>query len=228
MTGRMMTARSGPRCPTWRRAGPIGTAEARRSQAGASGPGERADRRVELRYHEPPLRTPTVDQLLGAEARPGAQVGEVTFRRARPYSCEGGRLRDGSPRGDLGGEDVHLAGGRRPREPAPQVPVPHAGLTRLRVIGPKITAVTARITPIWSGARLRPKRRPGRSPPGRGRAASPARGQRSCWRLVAQDGPQRGAGDPRRRGARSRRSRRACRRTRAKAEGIARVRGRRC
>ena len=33
------------------------------------------------------------------------------------------------------------------------MPVPHTGLTRLRVMSPRTTAVTARIAPIWSGAR---------------------------------------------------------------------------
>ena len=31
--------------------------------------------------------------------------------------------------------------------------VSHTGLTRLRVMSPRTTAVTARIAPIWSGAR---------------------------------------------------------------------------
>ena len=56
-------------------------------------------------------------------------------------------------------QDVDLAGGRRPRERAARVAVSHdAGLTRLRVMSPRITAVTARIAPIWSGARERPRR----------------------------------------------------------------------
>ena len=70
-----------------------------------------------------PSRPAGVDQLLGGEARARAEVGEVALRGARPDAdaCRG--LSHGSARGDEGREDVDLAGGRRPRERSPQVPV---------------------------------------------------------------------------------------------------------
>ena len=63
-------------------------------------------------------------------------------------------LSHGSASGDERGEDVDLASGRRPRERSPQVPVSQAGLTWLRVMSPRTTAVTARIAPIWSGCEV--------------------------------------------------------------------------
>jgi len=43
---------------------------------------------LQPRHHQPPLRPPLVDQLLGGQARPCAQVGEVALRRARPDAHE--------------------------------------------------------------------------------------------------------------------------------------------
>ena len=82
-------------------------------------------------------------------------VRKMPLRCARPDADPAGRLGDGTARRHVGGEHIDLAGRRRLRERPSQVPVPHTGLTRLRVIRPRITAVTARIAPIWSGARLR-------------------------------------------------------------------------
>ena len=44
--------------------------------------------RFQGRHHEPPLGASGVDQLLSGEAGPGAQVGEVAFRRSSPISVE--------------------------------------------------------------------------------------------------------------------------------------------
>ena len=111
---------------------------------------------LQTRHDQPALRPPPVDQLLGREARPRTQVREVPLRRARPDADELRCIRHRPASGNERGQDVDLAGRRRPRERPTQVPVSHTGLTRLRVMSPRTTAVTARIAPIWSGARLRP------------------------------------------------------------------------
>jgi hypothetical protein len=69
---------------------------------------------------------PSVDQLLGREAGPRTQVGEVTLDGVRPNADEPSRLQDGSACRDEGGENVHLALSRGPGECAAEVPVPHA------------------------------------------------------------------------------------------------------
>ena len=80
---------------------------------------------LQTRHDQPPFRSSRIDQLLGREARPGAQVSEVAFRGARP-DADGRRRVSNRPSGcHEGGEDVDLAGGRRPGEGAAQVAVSH-------------------------------------------------------------------------------------------------------
>ncbi len=80
---------------------------------------------LHTRHHQPPLRPPTVDQLLGGQSRPRTQVCEVPLRRARPDTDARRGLGNRAARRDEGGEDVDLTSGRRPREQAAQVAASH-------------------------------------------------------------------------------------------------------
>ena len=82
-------------------------------------------RRLKTWYDEPTSGPSGVDQLLGGEARPRTQVGEVALRGTRPNAHELGGVLDGSASSDVGGEHVHLALRRLRRERASQVPVSH-------------------------------------------------------------------------------------------------------
>jgi hypothetical protein len=50
----------------------------------------------------------------------------MALHSARPDAHERGGVLDGSASGDVGGENINLAGGPRPRWCAAQVPLPHA------------------------------------------------------------------------------------------------------
>ena len=78
------------------------------------------------RDHEPSNRSPCIDRLLRAEARPRSQVGKMTLRGARPNAHQLGRIGDGSTNGNEGCQHVHLARRRLPRQGTTQVSVPHA------------------------------------------------------------------------------------------------------
>ena len=82
--------------------------------------------RLETRDDEPTGGPSGVDQLYRRETGLRTQVGEVTFRSARPDAHELRSVPDGSTGGDEGSEDVHLTLGRGSRECAAQVPVSHA------------------------------------------------------------------------------------------------------
>ena len=76
--------------------------------------------------------------------------------------------------------NADLAGRWRPRERPPQIAGPHCGvagteLTLLRVMRPRITAVTARSAPTWSGARASPNAMTGAIAFGCGRLAARGR-----------------------------------------------------
>jgi hypothetical protein len=64
---------------------------------------------LQTRDIEPATSAPGVDQLLGRQARPRAQVGEVTLHGAGSDAHALGCSLDRPARGDIGGEDVHLA-----------------------------------------------------------------------------------------------------------------------
>jgi len=68
--------------------------------------------RLQTRDDEPSSGPARVDQLIGGQASPRTQVGEVAFSGARPNADEGGSLRDKPGRGDVGGEDGQLTRGR--------------------------------------------------------------------------------------------------------------------
>jgi len=89
-------------------------------------PGADQSSGLQGRDDEPARGAPRVDQLLGREAGPSTQVGEVALHRARSDAYELGGVLDRPAGGDVGSKDVHLALRRRPREGAAQVPVSHA------------------------------------------------------------------------------------------------------
>ena len=73
----------------------------------------------------------------------------MPFGGAGPDADARSRISHRTTAGNERGQDVDLAGGRRPGERTSEVAVSHdAGLTRLRVMSPRITAVTAMIAPI--------------------------------------------------------------------------------
>jgi len=82
--------------------------------------------RIQARHHEPSLRPPRVDQLLGAEARTRPQVSQVSLRGARPDAYASRCVGDRPASGDERGEDINLTGGACPRAFAAQASVPHA------------------------------------------------------------------------------------------------------
>jgi hypothetical protein len=67
---------------------------------------------LETRDNEPTLGPSTVDQLLGREAYPRTQVGQVSFHRTRPNAHEVGCVSDGSACLNEGGEDLDLSSSR--------------------------------------------------------------------------------------------------------------------
>ena len=72
----------------------------------------------------------------------------MTLRGTRANTYTRRRARNGASGRHEGSEDVDLPGRRSARERPSQVPVTQAGLSRLRVRRPRITAVTASIAPI--------------------------------------------------------------------------------
>lgn len=78
---------------------------------------------LQARHDQPPFGTTAIDQLLRREARPCAQVGEVTLRRAWANADARRRARHGPTGRHEGGEDINLTGGPRPWVRAVQVPV---------------------------------------------------------------------------------------------------------
>ena len=89
-------------------------------------PGADQSSGLQGRDDEPARGAPRVDQLLGREARPRPQVGEVTLHGARTDAHELGGVLDTPASGNVGSQDVHLALRRWPRQCAAQVSVPHA------------------------------------------------------------------------------------------------------
>ena len=64
---------------------------------------------LKARDDESPGSSSGVDQLLGGQARPRSQVGQVALDGARSDADEFRRVRDRSASGNVGGEDVLLA-----------------------------------------------------------------------------------------------------------------------
>ena len=101
-------------------------------RVGRSGARRRGGRRsllsggLKARHDKPPLGASAIDELLRGETRPGAEVGQVPFRSARPNADSGRCIWHRAPGGDECGEDVDLTGSARRRWLASQSPVPHA------------------------------------------------------------------------------------------------------
>jgi hypothetical protein len=80
----------------------------------------------EARDPQAPFGSSGVDQLLGSEARPRTQVGEMTLHGARSDAHKVGSVRDRPPSRNVGSKDVNLAHGRSPDGRTAQLPIPHA------------------------------------------------------------------------------------------------------